>query len=212
MLRPPVGDLALRIALPIPDSQLPEAVVDDRVPAEPRRERCRRLHGTGERARHKPVDRLLTKDIGDRRGGPNPSRLDALVKPTHRPALAVRGRAAVADQVNPCHPAPLSLLISSLRGRATPRVLLSEDFSSALWNPLSERLELTPEECLLAKCLDRLRGASCHRLDEAMDLERARLSPSISLFLGQDRRERRTKTRTSCLPRRTGESQCLTAA
>ena len=109
MLRPPIGDLVLGIALPVPDPQLPEAVVDDRLTAEPRREGCRRLHGTGERARHKPVDRLLTKDIGDRRGGPNPSRLDALVEPTHRPALAVRGRAAVADQVDTSHPSLLSV-------------------------------------------------------------------------------------------------------
>ena len=109
MLRPPIGDLVLGIALPAPDPQLPEAVVDDRLTVEPRREGCRRLHGTGERARHKPVDRLLTKDIGDRRRGPNPSRLDALVEPTHRPALAVRGRAAVADQVDTCHPSPLSV-------------------------------------------------------------------------------------------------------
>ena len=91
MLRPPLGDLVLRIALPVPDPQLPEAVVDDRLTAEHRREGCRRLHGTSERARHKPVDRLLSKDVGDRRGGPHPSRLDALVEPTHRPALAVRG-------------------------------------------------------------------------------------------------------------------------
>lgn len=104
MLRPPIGDLVLGMALPVPDPQLPEAVVEDRLTAEPRREGCRRLHGTGERARHQPVDRLLTKDIGDRLGGPNPSRLDALVEPTHRPALAVRGRAAVADQVDACHP------------------------------------------------------------------------------------------------------------
>ena len=91
VLRPPLGDLVLGIALPVPDPQLPEAVVDDRLTAEQRRERCRRLHGTSERARHKPVDRLLSKDVGDRRGGPHPSRLDALVEPTHRPALAVRG-------------------------------------------------------------------------------------------------------------------------
>ena len=109
MLRPPLGDLVLRIALPVPDPQLPEAVVDDRLTAEQRREGCRRLHGTSERARHKPVDRLLSKDVGDRRGGPHPSRLDALVEPTHRPALAVRGRAAVADQVDACHPSLLSV-------------------------------------------------------------------------------------------------------
>lgn len=100
MLRPLIGDLVLGTALPVPDPQLPEAVVDDRLTAEPRPEGCRRLHGTGERARHKPVDRLLTKDIGDRRGGPTPCRLDALVEPTHRPALAVRGGAAVADEVD----------------------------------------------------------------------------------------------------------------
>jgi hypothetical protein len=46
MLRPPLGDLVLRIALPVPDPQLPEAVVEDRLTAEQRRERCRRLHGT----------------------------------------------------------------------------------------------------------------------------------------------------------------------
>ena len=109
MLRPPLGDLVLRIALPVPDPQLPEPVVDDRLTAEQRREGCRRLHGTSERARHKPVDRLLSKDVGDRRGGPQPSRLDALVEPTHRPALAVRGRAAVADQVDACHPSLLSV-------------------------------------------------------------------------------------------------------
>jgi hypothetical protein len=40
---------------------------------------------------------------------PHPSRLDALVEPTHRPALAVRGRAAVADQVDACHPSLLSV-------------------------------------------------------------------------------------------------------
>jgi hypothetical protein len=49
-------------------------------------------HGTSERARHKPVDRLLSNEVGDRRGGPHPSRLDALVEPTHPAALAVRGR------------------------------------------------------------------------------------------------------------------------
>jgi hypothetical protein len=104
MLRPPIGDLVLGTALPVPDPQLPEAIVNDRLTAEPLREGCRRLQGTGERARHKPVDGLLTKDIGHRRGGPHPSRLDALVEPTHRPALAVRGRAAVPDQVNARHP------------------------------------------------------------------------------------------------------------
>ena len=93
----------------MPDPQLPEAVVNDRPAAEQRREGCRRLHGTSERARHKPVDRLLSKDVGDRRGGPRPSRLDALVEPTHRPALAVRGRPAVADQVDACHPSLLSV-------------------------------------------------------------------------------------------------------
>src|SRR3954471_4814905 len=109
MLRPPLGDLVLRIALPVPDPQLPEAVVDDRLTAEQSRERCRRLHGTSKRARHKPVDRLLSKDVGGRRGGPHPSRLDALVEPTHRPALAVRGRAGVADQVDARHPSLLSV-------------------------------------------------------------------------------------------------------
>lgn len=109
MLRPPIGDLVLGEALPAPDPQLPEPFVDDRLTAEPRRQGCRRLHGPGERTRHQPVDRFLTKDIGDRRGGPNPSRLDALVEPTHRPALAVRGRAAVADQVDATHPSLLSL-------------------------------------------------------------------------------------------------------
>lgn len=109
MLRPPLGDLVLCIALPVPDAQLPEAVVDDRLTVEQRREGCRRLHGTSERARHKPVDRLLSKDVGDRRGGSHRSRVDALVEPTHRPALAVRGRAAVADQVNACHQSLLSV-------------------------------------------------------------------------------------------------------
>ena len=109
MLRPPLGDLVLGMTLPGPDPQLPEAVVNDRLAAEQRREGCRRLHGTSERARHKPVDRLLSKDVGDRRGAPHPSRLDALVKPTHRAALAVRGRAAVADQVDACHPSLLSV-------------------------------------------------------------------------------------------------------
>jgi hypothetical protein len=103
MLRPSLGDLVLRIALPVPDPQLAEAVVEGRLTAEQLREGCRRLHGTSERARHKPVDRLLSKDVGDRRGGPHPSRLDALVEPTHRPALAVPGRAAVTDQVDTCH-------------------------------------------------------------------------------------------------------------
>jgi hypothetical protein len=96
----------------VPDPQLPEAVVDDRLTAEQRREGCRRLHGTSERARHKPVDRLPSQDVGDRRGGPRPPRLDGLVKPTHRPALAVRGRAAVADQVDACHPSLLSIATS----------------------------------------------------------------------------------------------------
>jgi hypothetical protein len=109
MLRPPIGDLVLGIPLPEPDPQLPETVVDDRLKAETRGERFCRLHRTDERARHKPVDRLLTKDIGDRRGGPNPNRLDALVAPTHRPALAVRDRAAVANQVYACHPSLLSV-------------------------------------------------------------------------------------------------------
>jgi hypothetical protein len=79
MLRPPLGDLVLRRALPAPDPQLPEAVVDCRPAAEPLREGCRGLHGTSERARHQPVDRLLSKDVGDRLSGPYPSRLDALV-------------------------------------------------------------------------------------------------------------------------------------
>jgi hypothetical protein len=77
----------------------------------------------GERARHKPVDRLLSKDVGDRRGGPHPSRLDALVEPTHRPALAVRGRAAVADQVDACHPSLLpdtEEIIAPVHGRRAP--------------------------------------------------------------------------------------------
>lgn len=109
MLRPPIGDLVFGTALPLPDPQLPEPFVDDRPTAQPRRQGCRRLQGTGERARHKPVDRFLTNDIGDRRGGPNPSRLDALVEPTHSPALAVRGRAAVSDQVDATHPSLLSV-------------------------------------------------------------------------------------------------------
>ena len=109
MLRPLLGNLVLGIALPMPDPQLPEAVVDDRLTAEPRREGCRRLHGTGEGARNEPVDRLLSKDIGDRGGGPHPSRLDALIEPTHRTALAVRGRAAVADQVDAGHSSMLSV-------------------------------------------------------------------------------------------------------
>jgi hypothetical protein len=33
MLRPPIGDLILGIALPVPDPQLPEPVVDDRLTA-----------------------------------------------------------------------------------------------------------------------------------------------------------------------------------
>ncbi|HET6834945.1 MAG TPA: hypothetical protein VFH30_13815 [Acidimicrobiales bacterium] len=97
VLRPPLGDLVLGIALPVPDPQFPEAVVDDRLAAEPRREGRRRLHCTGEGARHEPVDRLLHEHVGDRRGGPHPARLDALVEPTHRRTLPVRGRAAVAD-------------------------------------------------------------------------------------------------------------------
>jgi hypothetical protein len=109
MLRPPLRDLVSPCNPPVPDPQLPEAVVDDRLTAEQRREGCRRLHGTSERARHKPVHRILSKDVGDRRGGPHPSRLDALVEPTHRPALAVRGRPAVADQVDACHPSLLSV-------------------------------------------------------------------------------------------------------
>src|SRR3954451_3442524 len=122
MLRPPLGDLVLCIALPGPDPQLPEAVVEDRLTAEQSRERCRRLHGTSERARHKPVDRLLSKDVGGRRGGPHPSRLDALVEPTHRPALAVRSRAAVADQVDACHPSPLSVARACCSFRRTAAV------------------------------------------------------------------------------------------
>src|SRR3954451_11865418 len=109
MLRPSLGDLILRVALPGPDPQLPKAIVEDRLTAEQRRERCRRLHGTSEWARHKPVDRLLSKDVGDRLGGPHPPPLDAFLQPTHRPALAVRNRAAVADQMHPCHPPPLSV-------------------------------------------------------------------------------------------------------
>jgi hypothetical protein len=31
MLRPPLSDLVLRVALPAPDPRLPEAVVDDRL-------------------------------------------------------------------------------------------------------------------------------------------------------------------------------------
>jgi hypothetical protein len=46
MLRPLLCDLVLGIALPVPDPQLPEAVVDDRPKVEQRRERRRRLHGT----------------------------------------------------------------------------------------------------------------------------------------------------------------------
>src|SRR3954451_15419228 len=103
MLRPSLGDLILRVALPGPDPQLPKAIVEDRLTAEQRREGCGRLHGTSEWARHKPVDRLLSKDVGDRLGGPHPSRPDALLEPTHRPPLAVGGRAAVADQVDACH-------------------------------------------------------------------------------------------------------------
>src|SRR4051812_26907227 len=119
MFRPPLGDLILRKALPRPDPQLPEAVIEDRLTAEQRRERCRRLHGTSERARHKPVDRLPSKDVSDRRRGPHPSRLDALIEPTHRPALAVRGRAGVADQVDACRPSLLSLA----RAREQPGLL-----------------------------------------------------------------------------------------
>src|SRR4051794_12569227 len=109
MFRPPLGDLILRKALPRPDPQLPKAIVEDRLTAEQRRERCRRLHGTSEWARHKPVDRLLSKDLGDRLGGPHPPRLDAFLPPTHRLTLAVRNRAAVADQMHPSHPSPLSV-------------------------------------------------------------------------------------------------------
>ena len=104
MLRPPFSDLVLGIALPVPDPQLPEPLVDHRPTAEPRRKGCRRLQGTGERARHQPVDRLRTKHLGDGRGRPNPSRLDALIEPTHRTALAVRGRAGMSDQVHATHP------------------------------------------------------------------------------------------------------------
>src|SRR5205085_6504600 len=108
----------LRKALPGPDPQLPKALVEDRLTAEQRRERCRRLHGTSEWARHKPVDRLLSKDVGDRLGGPHPSRLDAFLEPTHRPALAVRRRPAVADQVDAGHPSLLS--VARARSSASP--------------------------------------------------------------------------------------------
>jgi hypothetical protein len=111
VLWPPLGDLVLCVALPAPDPQFPEAVVDDQLTAETRREGCRRLHCTGQRAGHEPVDRLLREHVGDRRGGPHPARLDALVEPTHRPVLAVRGGAAVADQVDACHPSRLSVPI-----------------------------------------------------------------------------------------------------
>jgi hypothetical protein len=106
------------MALPVPDPQLSEAFVEDRLTAEQRREGCCRLHGASERAGQKPVDRLLSKDVGDRRGGSDRPRLDLLVEPTHRPALAVRGRAAVADQVDACHPSLLS--VARPRGFASP--------------------------------------------------------------------------------------------
>src|SRR3954453_22413631 len=109
MLRPSLGDLILRVALPGPDPQLPKALVEDRLTAEQRRERGPRLQGASEWAQPKPVDRLLSKDVGDRLGGPHPPRLDAFLQPTHRPALAVRNRAAVADQMHPCHPPPRSV-------------------------------------------------------------------------------------------------------
>ena len=147
MLRPALGDLVLRIALPVPDPQLPEAVVDDRLAAEQRREGCRRLHGTSERARHKPVDRLLSKDVGDRRGGPHPSRLDALVEPTHRPALAVRGRAAVADQVDACHPSLLSVAraccSASPNGSRTRRLRSTNSPSNTRSHPFRQPAQQT---------------------------------------------------------------------
>src|SRR3954463_15959182 len=133
MLRPSLGDLVLRKALPGPDPQLPEALVEDRLTAEQRRERCRRLPVTSEGARPKPVDRLLSKDVGDRRRGPHPSRLDALLEPTHRPPLAVGGRAAVADQVDACHRSLLPVTRDLLTDSGPKSGRVSRSPSRALW-------------------------------------------------------------------------------
>src|SRR4051812_39682239 len=108
MLRPALGDLVLRRALPGPDPQLPEAVVEDRLTASSaasgaavctaRASGLDTSQSTGARARTSATAAAARTH-----------RLDALLEPTHRPALAVRSRAAVADQVDACHRLPLSV-------------------------------------------------------------------------------------------------------